>query len=154
MIIILGYCLYRIFFVGTNAILWIMGAVICIYSLTNSFFRKSNPRIIRINDEEIVFSSFGEKRFEIKKLVKFRVKVSTPNYQVILRLEDSDKRHGSFWVTYSQFNDKMDLLAEFDFLEKKIHPGSLRFRGRENMGNARPTSPATGSPPEPHSDDD
>ena len=138
MVPILGYCLYRIIFADGNIYLWGMGVIICIYSLSNSFFRKSNPRIITVNDEEIIFSSFGEKRFEIKKLTKFRVKVMTPNYQVMLRIEDSDKRQGSFWVTYSQFNDKLDLLAEFNYIEKKIHPESLRLRGRSGVGDKRP----------------
>jgi hypothetical protein len=57
---------------------------------------------------------------------------------VLVRLEDINKKNGAFWVTYSQFNDKMDLIAEFDYLEKKIHPDSLRFRGRKGMGDKRP----------------
>lgn len=138
MVLIFGYCLYRIIFSGANLYLWGLGAVICLYSLSNLFIRKSNPRIITVNDEEIVFSSFGEKRFEIKKLIKFRVKVTTPNYQIMVRVEDLDKRSGSFWVTYSQFNDKMDLLAEFDYLERKLHPDSLRFRGRTGLGIKHP----------------
>jgi len=135
---LLGYFLYRIFFIGTNIYLWIMGAIVSIYSLSNSFIRKSNPRIIKISDEEIVFSSFGEKRFEISKLTKFRVRVTSPNYQVMVRLEDENRRNASFWVTYSQFNDKLDLIAEFDYLEKKIHPDSLRLKGRKGMGDKRP----------------
>jgi hypothetical protein len=139
---ILGYCLYRIFFVSKNSIIWLIAAAVCVYALASSLLRKSTPRIIKINDEEIVFSSFGEKRFEIAKLTKFRVRVSTPGYQVLVRLEDSDRRKGSFWVTYGQFNDKKDLLAEFDYLEKKIHPDSLRFRGRGKMGDKRPVQGA------------
>ena len=146
MIPLLGYFLFRIIVVGTNPTLWILGAGVCIYSLVNSFFRKSNPRIITISDEEIVFSSYGEKRFEINQLTKFRLKVTTPNYQVLIRIEDANKNIGAFWVTYSQFNDKMDLIAEFDYLEKKIHPDSLRFRGRKGMGDKRPELNA--SPPE------
>jgi len=138
---ILGYSLYRIFFAGTNTIMWLLAAAICVYSLANSFLRKSNPRIIKVSDEEIVFSSYGEKRFEISKLIKFRVKVLSPNYQILVRVEDSDKQQGAFWVTYSLFSDKKDLLAEFDYLEKKVHPNSLRFRGRAGMGNARPEFP-------------
>ena len=135
---IMAYCLYKALWVGANAALWAMGAAVCAYALINSFFRKSNPRVIRISDETITFSSFGEKSFEISKLVKFRLKVTTPNYQVLVRLEDSDRQSGSFWVTYSQFSDKLDLLAELDYLEKKIHPTSLRFRGRKGRGDARP----------------
>ena len=135
---ILGYCIYRIIFVEVNAILWALAGIVCIYALSNTFIKKSNPRIITISDEKIVFSSFGEKSFEINKLTRFRVRASTPKYQVFIRVEDSDKRHASFWVTYSQFNDKLDLLAEFDYLEKKIHPDSLRFRGKADMANARP----------------
>jgi hypothetical protein len=138
MVPILGYCLYRVIIVGTNIYLWAMGAIVCIYSLANAFLLKKNPRIITVSDDEIVFSSFGEKRFEISKLTKFRVRVTTPKYQVMIRLEDSDRRYGSFWVTYSQFNDKQDLIAEFDYLEKKVHPTSLRFKGRSGIGNKRP----------------
>ena len=142
---ILAYCLYKALWVGTNAVLWAMGAAVCAYGLLNSFLRKSNPRVIKISDETITFSSFGDKSFEINKLVKFRVKVTTPNYQVLVRLEDSDKRNGSFWVTYSQFSDKLDLLAEFDYLEKKIHPDSLRFRGRKGRGDVRPGTSSEGA---------
>ena len=149
MILLLGYFLYRIIFIGTNFYLWVFLAVICIYSLSNSFLRKSNPRIIKISDEEIAFVSFGEKRFEINQLIKFRVKVSTPNYQVLVRVEDVNKKNGTFWVTYSQFNDKMDLIAEFDYLEKKVHPDSLRFRGRKDMGDKRPEPQAAEDTPVP-----
>ena len=138
MVPLLGYFIYRVITSQANVILWALGAAICIYSLANSYIRKSNPRVIRISDEEIIFSSIGEKCFEISKLTKFRVKVSTPNYQVVVRVEDENKQQGAFWVTYSQFNDKMDLIAEFDYLEKKIHPDSLRFRGRSGIGDKRP----------------
>ncbi|MDR2048934.1 MAG: hypothetical protein LBP69_05725 [Treponema sp.] len=138
LIAILGYALYRVIFVPKYAVLWMLAVAVCVYALANSFLRKSNPRIITISDEEIVFSSFGEKRFEIKKLVKFRVKIVTPNYQVLVRLADSEKRQGSFWVVYSFFTDKKDLIAEFDYLERKIHPDSLRFRGRGKLGFSRP----------------
>ena len=128
---LLAYCLYRLFWVGTNMALWVLAAAVCVYGLTNSLLRKSNPRTITVSDDEIVFASFGEKRFEVNKLIKFRVKVVTPNYQIVVRVEDSDRQRGTFWVLYSQFNDKLDLLAEFDYLEKKVHPSSLRFRGRD-----------------------
>jgi hypothetical protein len=151
LIAVLGYALYRVIFVPRYAVLWMLAVAVCVYALANSFFRKSNPRIITITDDEIVFSSFGERRFEIKKLTKFRVKVVTPNYQILLRLADSDKRQGSFWVIYSFFNDKKDLIAEFDYLERKIHPDSLRFRGRDKLGLSRPQdreSPETAGEPE------
>ncbi|MDR1929335.1 MAG: hypothetical protein LBQ44_01775 [Treponema sp.] len=144
---ILGYCLYRVFFVQKNTLLWLFAIAICIYALVNSLLRKSNPRIIKVNDEEIVFSSFGEKRFEISKLTKFRVKITTPNYQVLVRVEDTEGHQGSFWVVYSLFSDKMDLIAELDYLERKIHPGSLRFRGRDKMGKSRPIPQVPENPP-------
>jgi hypothetical protein len=138
LIAILGYALYRVIFVPKYAVLWMLAVAVCVYALANSFLRKSNPRIITVSDDEIVFSSFGEKRFEIKKLTKFRVKIVTPNYQVLVRLADSDKRQGSFWIIYSFFNDKKDLLEEFNYLERKVHPDSLRFRGRDKLGLSRP----------------
>jgi hypothetical protein len=144
LIAILGYALYRVVFVPKYTVLWALAIAVCVYALANSFLRKGNPRIIKVSDEEIVFSSFGEKRFEIAKLTKFRVKISTPNYQVLVRLADSDGRQGSFWVIYAFFNDKMDLIGEFDYLERKIHPESLRFRGRDKMGISRPLCKDTG----------
>jgi hypothetical protein len=146
---ILCYAVYRLIFAPAYAPLWAAAAAVCVYALANSFFRKANPRLITVNDTEIVFSSFGEKRFEIALLTKFRVKVVTPDYQVLVRLADSEKRQGSFWVVYSLFNDKKDLLAEFDYLERKIHPDSLRFRGRAKLGLSRPREAGT-DPGEPN----
>ncbi|MDR2785900.1 MAG: hypothetical protein LBB83_08305 [Treponema sp.] len=135
---ILGYSIYQLIVVPTYAPLWTIAAAVCVYALANFFLRKSNPRLITISDDEIVFSSFGERKFEIKKLTKFRVKVTSPNYQVLVRVADSEKRQGSFWVIYSCFNNKLDLIAEFDYLERKAHPDSLRFRGRDKLGLSRP----------------
>lgn len=138
LIAICGYAIYRIVFAPKYAALWALAAGICVYALVNSYLRKANPRIITVTDDEIIFASFGEKRFETAKLTKFRVKVSTPNYQVLVRVADSEGRRGSFWVIYALFSDKMDLLKEFDYLERKVHPESLRFRGRDKLGVSRP----------------
>jgi hypothetical protein len=148
LIAILCYALYRVIFEPAYAVLWALAIVICVYALVNSFLRKGNPRIITVTDEEIVFSSFGEKRFEIAKLTKFRVKVSTPNYQVLVRVADSEGRRGSFWVIYSLFSNKLDLLKEFDYLERKVHPDSLRFRGRDKLGISRPPLKTEAAAPE------
>ncbi|MDR1389757.1 MAG: HAD family hydrolase [Treponema sp.] len=141
--IVMGLFAYSVFKIAsapqsTWTVIWILALVVSLYTLYNSFVRKSNPRLITISDDTICFASYGEISFETEKLSMFRVKVTTPNYQILVRIEDTNSRKGTFWVTYSFFNDKLDLISEFDFLERKVHPDSLRFRGRGKMGASRP----------------
>lgn len=136
MIGIFLYGLYRLIFQGISA-LWLIIELICLYSISNTFFTKSNPREIIVSDSRITFRSYGEKSFDISKLTLFRVRMVSPNYQLLVRVSDGDTS-GKFWITYNYFNDKMDLLEEFNYLERKVHEGTLRMRGRDDMGACRP----------------
>jgi hypothetical protein len=137
-VVLFGYCLYRFIANQSNVLLWLSVMLVCVYVAGSSFIRKSNARYIRISDETISFVSFGEKSFKIAELTMFQVRSTNRNYQVLVRIEDSNGRHGIFWVPYHFFCDKRDLLAEFDFLERKVHPDSFRFRGKNTAGILRP----------------
>ena len=137
MIAILLYSVFQIVFVAPG-ILFILMAVVSGYGIMNTYVTKSNPRTITVTDNRITFSSFGEKTFQIDSLKFFRVKLVSPNYQILVRAHDGQGNRGRFWVTYAHFNDKLDLLEEFNYLERKVHPDSLRMRGRDKMGACRP----------------
>ena len=137
LIAILAYSLYYLIANGLN-VLFIIIAAICIYALKNLFLTKSVPRYIIVDDEKITFKSFGEKTMRVGSLNFFRVKTSTPGYQVVVRAADNEGNKGTFWVSFNYFNDKQDLLEEFNYLERKAHPDSLRLRGNERIGKCRP----------------
>jgi len=134
---ILGYCLYYLIANWLNP-LFIIAAVICIYALKNLFLSKSVPRYVIVDDDNITFKSFGEKTLRVKSLKLFRVKTSTPGYQVVIRAADEEGNRGTFWVSFNYFNDKQDLLEEFNYLERKTHPDSIRLRGG-GLGKSRPS---------------
>lgn len=143
--ITLAIFLYGVYSVVTASrflIIWLGVMAVCAYTLINSYVRLSNPRIISISDDRIIFRSFGEKGFDIRKLTLFRVKIITPNYQVLVRAADADGNKGTFWVPYVNFSESGALIAEFDYLERKVHPDSLRLRGRPNQGVRRPHADA------------
>ena len=137
LIAILGYSLYHMIANGLN-VLFIIISVICIYALKNLFLTKSVPRYIIVDDEKITFKSFGQKTMKVRSLNLFRIKTSTPGYQVVVRAADDEGNKGTFWVSFNYFNDKQDLLEEFNYLERRAHPDSLRLRGNDNIGQCRP----------------
>ena len=137
LIAILLYSLYQIAVNGINP-LWLIISAPCCYGIKNTFLTKSVPRQIIVDDETITFKSYGQKTIRIDSLQLFRVKSSTPNYQIFVRAADGEGNKGNFWITYNYFNDKQDLLEELNFLERKAHPDSLRLRGRDQIGVRRP----------------
>jgi len=137
LIAILSYSLYYLIANGLN-VLFIIIILICSYALKNLFITKSVPRFIIVDDDKITFKSFGQKTMMVKSLKLFRVKTSTPGYQVVVRAADGEGNKGTFWVSFNYFNDKQDLLEEFNYLERVAHPDSLRLRGNDNIGKCRP----------------
>lgn len=138
MVAILAFSLFQLI-VGLS-IFWLLPALLSVYGTANTFLTKSNPREIVVSDESITFRSYGEKSFTVPKLTWFRVRVSAAGYQVYIRCKDSEGHRGRFWVNYALFSDKQDLLKEFDYLERKTHPDSLRMNGRDKAGVSRPAA--------------
>lgn len=133
---ILLYSLFRI--CTAPSPLFLLTLLLSAYGCSNTYLTKSNPREVVVSDSAIVFRSYGEKRFEVSGLTRFRVRVSVAGYQVFVRVRDGAGHRGRFWVNYGAFSDGAELLQEFDFLERKVHPDSLRMSGRPQMGARRP----------------
>lgn len=136
LVLIVAFSLFQL--VTGPSILWLFVGLIAFYGAANTYLTKSNPREVVISDETLIFRSYGEKAFTVAKLTRFRVRVSAAGYQVYVRCKDSDGNKGRFWVNYALFSDKEDLLKEFDYLERKVHPDSLRMSGRNKVGVSRP----------------
>lgn len=136
MLLIMAFSLYRL--IATLSLLWLIPLLVAGYGCMNTYLTKSNPRQIVVSDDQITFRSYGEKTFQIASLNRFRVRVSTAGYQVYIRVRDQQGHRGRFWVNYALFDHKEDLIQELDYLERKCHPDSLRFRGRPKLGQSRP----------------
>ncbi len=133
---ILAFSLFQL--VAARALFWALPALVAGYGCMNTYLTKSNPREIAVSDKAVTFRSYGEKTFQVDELTRFRVRVSTAGYQVYVRATDRQGHKGRFWVNYALFSDKEDLLKEFDHLERRVHPDSLRMSGRPGMGVSRP----------------
>ncbi|QSX09246.1 hypothetical protein J0B03_04065 [Alkalibacter rhizosphaerae] len=136
-LILIAVVLTGLFIMNTSQLLYLFGAVVAVYGIINTFFLKSNPGTIRIDDNMIRFISFGEVVYELEDLTRFQIK-EFANAQFYIRVEDNSGQKGRYWVSYYYFSDQKELIDELYLIEKKIHPISLKFRGRENMFNVRP----------------
>lgn len=137
LIVILAFSLFQL---AVGSLFFLLPALLSAYGAANTFLTKSNPREIVISDESITFRSYGEKTFTVSKLKLFRLRVSAAGYQVYIRCADTQGHRGRFWVNFALFSHKEDLLKEFDYLERKVHPASLRMNGRPKQGAARPVA--------------
>ena len=126
-----------LFIMKPTQYLFLFGMGAAIYGVLNTFKFKSNPRDVVIDDETISFVSFGEAKYNIGKLKKFLIKESA-NVQFYIRVEDEDGKRGRYWIQYYYFSDREELINELYYIEKKVHPTSLKFNGRDNMFNHRP----------------
>lgn len=116
---------------------FLFGIAVAIYGILNTFVFKSNPRDVVIDDNTISFASFGESKYKIDQLKTFLLK-EFANAQFYIRVEDQGGKRGRYWVQYYYFSDREELINELYYIEKRVHPTSLKFRGRENMFNYRP----------------
>lgn len=126
-----------LFILNPTQYLFLFGIVISIYGILNTFIFNSNPRDVVINDKTISFVSIGESKYNIDQLKIFILK-ELANSQFYIRVEDEQGKHGRYWVQYYYFSDREELIKELYYIEKKVHPSSLKFRGREDMFNHRP----------------
>jgi len=139
---ILCFSVFMVIF--SYSILWLFTTLLSVYGAANTFLLQSNPREVIVSDEKITFRSYGQRSYSTEKLKFFRVRVSTAGYQVFIRVRDSDGNKGRFWVNFALFSDKEDLIEEFNYLERRVHPDSIRFSGRPDVGTHRPAGQASG----------
>ncbi len=126
-----------LFILKPTQYIYLLGIVVGVYGAFNTFYFKSYPRDIVIDDAAISFISFGEKKYEISNLKTFNVR-EFANAQFFIRVEQKDGKQGRYWVTYYYFSDREELINELYYIEKRIHPKNIKFRGREDMFNTRP----------------
>lgn len=125
-----------LFAMNPSQLLYLFGIGISAYGAVNTFVLKSNPKEIVIDDNSIDFKSFGEVKFDIESLDRFVIK-EFANAQFYIRVADNKGKKARFWVSYYYFSDREDLIDELYVIEKRIHPNSLKFRGRKHMFNVR-----------------
>lgn len=119
--------------------IWILVIAAAAYGSANTFLFKSNPNEVLFDDQTVTFSSpYGKAVYEIDQLADFNIREFAPNYQLFIRCRDKKGQHGRYWVNYYFFNDKVDMIQEFHYIERKIRPTALKFRGRPDMGAQRP----------------
>lgn len=125
-----------LFIMNMSQLLYLFGIGTAVYGAVNTFVLKSNPREIVITDNSIRFISFGEVEYQIEDLTRFLIK-EFANAQFYIRVTDKNGKKGRFWVSYYYFSEREELIDELYVIEKKVHPQSLKFRGRSHMFNVR-----------------
>lgn len=125
-----------LFAMNPSQLLYVFGIGISVYGAVNTFVLKANPKDIVIDDNSITFISFGEVKYDIENLERFVIK-EFANAQFYIRVADKNGKKARYWVSYYYFSEKEDLIDELYVIEKRIHPTSLKFRGRKHMFNVR-----------------
>lgn len=126
-----------LFILRPTQYIYLLGIGAAIYGILNTYVFKSYPRDVVITDDFISFVSFGEIKYDINQLTTFNVR-EFANAQFFIRVEDRNGKRGRYWVFYYYFSDREEMINELYYIEKKIHPKNIKFRGREDMFNIRP----------------
>lgn len=126
-----------LFILRPTQYIYLLGIGAAIYGTLNTYVFKSYPRDVVITDDSISFVSFGEVKYDINQLTTFNVR-EFANAQFFIRVEDKNGKRGRYWVFYYYFSDREEMINELYYIEKKVHPKNIKFRGREDMFNTRP----------------
>lgn len=137
MVVIAVFCAIKLI-IKPELNIYVLAFVAAAYGAANTFIFKSNPKDIIIDDDTISFvSPFGEVKYDIKRLVNFQVK-DFANAQFYIRAAQDDGKKSRFWIAYYYFNDRNDLMREFYYIQKKVDPKNIIYKGREKMFMYRP----------------
>jgi hypothetical protein len=117
--------------------IFLFGLVAAVYASLNTFVFKAVPDKIIVDDESITFHALGNHKYNTADLEKFIVREQA-NAQFFIRLQEKGGKLKRYWVSYYYFSEREDLIDEIYYIEKKVNPNGLKFRGRESQFVYRP----------------
>lgn len=116
---------------GTYAPLMIFLSVIALYTAWNTFISRSTVEIVRMDENEIQFETFGKVvTYPIQDLKVFKIREFPSSGKMYLRINDYDAIKGRYWIQTAQFNDGKELFLKLIDLEYKLFPETLKSRAR------------------------
>lgn len=101
--------------------LYFIVAVCSLLVFLNFVITLSFPEVIKDDDNEIQFCSFGRKHTYYWNDVK-KMKVKEINFakKIYLRIGDNTLLRGKYWIDIEMFNDGKELYDKFKFYENKL----------------------------------
>ncbi len=141
MILVAIYCAFT-FFQRMNtspyAALYLFFGAAAVYGTLNTFVFGANPKEVIFSDESITFISPWHKHsYRIDELQYFHVKEMPSNYQAFVRVGTKNGTKRRYWISYDHMENGKDIIAECLYIERKLNPSHIKFRGWEK-GLRRP----------------
>lgn len=142
MAIAAAYCLIQVFLnLGTSTastIVYLLFGAAAAYGCLNTFLLGSNPNEVDFTDDSVTFLSPGKTHsYHVSELEYFRVREMPANFQLFVRVGVKNGPQRRYWVNYDNMENGKDIIGEFHYIERKIHPDGIKFRGWDR-GLARP----------------
>ncbi len=138
---LIAIALYSIFEIVTNfgLSIWLVILLVSAYGAINQFVTVANPREAGVSGDTIYFTDGRIKHtYEISQLKSFQIKEIGINGSIFIRIADTKGMRARYWLAYRYFNDSDKLLAEMYYIERKLNPDHIKFRGRDEWGKERP----------------
>ena len=123
---------------GGSLPVWTGVGVVAAYTVWETFISLSNPRQVRMDEHEIIFSAYGrEHRYGWNEISQFRVKELTGARKLFIRINQAGFFRGRYWLHCYYFNDTDELYNAIVDRECLIHPDSIKAWAR---GKSKPVS--------------
>ncbi len=139
---LIAIALYSVFQIVTDfgISIWLIVLLVSVYGAINQFVTVANPREVGVSEHQIYFTDGRIKHtYEISQLTSFQIKEIGINGSIFIRVADNKGMRSRYWLAYRYFNDRDELLAECYYIERKLNPNHIKFRGREDWGAQRPS---------------
>lgn len=117
--------------IGKFSPLMLFLSVIAFYSLWNTYVSRSTVEIVRMDDHELQFETFGKTvTYRVNELKIFKIREFPSSGKIYLRVNNSNLFKGRYWIQTAQFSDGKELFTNLINLEYKLFPETLKSRAR------------------------
>lgn len=129
--IIFMVCVYAMITNSPYGPLCALIAVVCVYTVWNSFVSLSNPEKVMIGDDFISFSAYGrEHKYMFHEVEQFKIREFPSAGKMFIRINRSNVFKGRYWLQTKQIEDGRELFMRLLDMEYEMHPESLKALAR------------------------
>ncbi len=113
--------------VNPSSYVWYFILLVGAYTAINAFVSLSNPEIVEIRKNKLVFKAHGKvHEYDLRKIESYRVKEFHQAKKLFIRIDDAGMLKGRYWVNCYYFNNRDELYRSLVELEYRIDPSGLK----------------------------
>ena len=130
-IVAMGTLIIATIYLHSQPALYLLAALVCVYTMWNCFISKVHPQYITITKEKLLFNSFNRvDEFKVDEIKKYNLREFSSSGKIYLRINKSNLFSGRYWINTKNYNSSKELFDYLRELDTQLNPDSLKSRAK------------------------